>query len=37
MKMAAAKGDVLTIIAEGEDEDLAVSTLQSLIEGGFEK
>ncbi|MBS3995543.1 MAG: HPr family phosphocarrier protein [Alkaliphilus sp.] len=33
MKMAAAEGDVITIIADGEDEDMVISKLQSLIEG----
>lgn len=35
MKMAAAEGDVITIIAHGEDEDAAIRKLQDLIEGGF--
>lgn len=35
MAMAAAKGDQITIIAEGEDEELAISKLQALVEGGF--
>lgn len=35
MSMAAAKGDQITIIADGEDEEVAIGKLQALVEGGF--
>ncbi len=35
MTMAAAAGDQLTIIADGEDEATAIEKLQALIETGF--
>ncbi|MBP2028793.1 phosphotransferase system HPr (HPr) family protein [Acetoanaerobium pronyense] len=35
MSMAASKGDEITIIADGEDEETAVINLKSVVEGGF--
>lgn len=35
MTMAAAGGDKITIIAEGEDEELAINKLKALVETGF--
>lgn len=35
MAMAAANGDKITIIADGEDEDIAINELRALVEGGF--
>ncbi|SNS14000.1 phosphocarrier protein [Anaerovirgula multivorans] len=35
MAMAAANGDKITIIADGEDEDIAISELGTLVETGF--
>lgn len=35
MAMAAANGDKITIMADGEDEDMAINELQALVESGF--
>lgn len=35
MTMAAGEGDTITIIANGEDEEVAISKLQTLLETGF--
>ena len=35
MSLGLGKGDELTVVAKGEDEEAAVSALVELIEGGF--
>lgn len=35
MKMAASKGDELTVIAEGDDETLAIEAFKGLVESNF--
>ena len=37
MRLAAAQNTVLTILADGEDAEVAVEELSSLVENGFEE